>query len=285
MKDGFLLVNKPADWTSRDVCNKVGSILHASKVGHSGTLDPFATGLLIVAVNKGTKAITFVDELTKTYEATLKLGVKTDSGDYTGNVIEESATPLLNENEITTVLNSFLGPQEQLPPMKSAIKINGQRLYKISRSGKEIERPKRNINIYNISLLSFSINEISFSCKVSKGTYIRTLGEDIAEKLGTVGHLTSLKRINIGEFSLDQSLEIDSIKEEDVIPTGKLLTKEMEYKVVDEDIENKILNGQKLSIKQFDKKYDKILLLNKNGTALAVYINDGHCYKTLRGLF
>ena len=197
--DGFLLINKEKGWTSFDVCKRISHILGTKKVGHSGTLDPFATGLMIVAVNKATKALLYTNYSYKTYTATLKLGMKTKTGDLTSDEVERKPVPELSKEIVESVLNSFIGDSEQIPPMTSAIHHNGVKLYKLAQQGLEVERKPRPINIKYIKLLDLSPDEISFQCLVSSGTYIRVLGEDIAHKLNTVGHLTSLNRIAFGE--------------------------------------------------------------------------------------
>lgn len=179
--DGILLINKPAGYTSHDIVGIVRKKLHTKKVGHCGTLDPDATGVLVVCVNKATKAIQFLMSDTKFYRATLSLGKSTDTYDASGKVLEEKEVGALSENQVIDVLNSFMGKSKQKPPIYSAIKVNGKKLYEYARNGEEVEIKERNIEIMMIKMISFSNNEIVFDVKCSKGTYIRSLCVDIAQ--------------------------------------------------------------------------------------------------------
>ena len=223
MKSGSLLINKEIGLTSRQEVNNVSHRLGEKKAGHIGTLDPFADGLLIVLLGSSTKISPFLEVMDKTYIATLKLGSKTNTGDLTGEVVETKEIPELTKAKINNVLNTFLGKNTQIPPIFSALKVNGQPMYKYARKGIEIERKPREIEIFKIYLVSFEKDEITFLTKVSKGTYIRTLGEDIAERLGTVGHLTKLTRIEIGPYSLKDAKKSSEVNEEDLVSMGKML--------------------------------------------------------------
>ena len=187
--DGIIIVNKPKEHTSNDVVNKVKRLLN-TKVGHTGTLDPNATGVLPLLLGKGTKFSKYLINHDKEYIATLKLGVKTSTADGEGKIVETKAVTdeMMDEKNITKKLEQFIGKQTQTPPIYSAIKVNGKKLYEYARSGKEVEIPSRNIEIYSIRLIEVNSSscEIIFDVQCSKGTYIRTLCEDIAEKLGTV---------------------------------------------------------------------------------------------------
>lgn len=280
MISGSLLIDKEKDLTSRQEVNNISHLLKEKKAGHIGTLDPFADGLLIVLLGKATKISPFLEGMDKTYMATLKLGSKTDSGDLTGNIIENKDIPSLNKEDIENVFKSFLGKQTQIPPMYSALKVNGKALYKYAREGKEIERKKREITIYELKLLSYENNEITFISKVSKGTYIRTLGEDIAEKLGTVGHLTKLTRLSIGPYSLEQAKKTKDVSESDLIPTLKMLSFMKSFEV-DGKLLKKASNGMhfRLPIE------DKIVLLKNKDEAIAIYQRESSgVYSCLRGL-
>lgn len=287
MKDGFLLIDKQVDWTSRDICNKASHILNIKKVGHTGTLDPFATGLLIVAFGNASKAIPFLEDMDKTYVAELTLGKKTNTADLTGEVIEEKPFDHVTKELIKDTLPKFLGEQEQVPPMTSAIHVDGKKLYELAHKGIEIERKARKIYIYEISLISFNDDKIIFSAKVSKGTYLRTLGEDIANALGTVGHLTALRRVKIHNFSLQNAKIIPDIKEEDLIPIDEILKDIMDRVLVEEPFISKIKNG--VSFKQNDIKMsnkDTVIFVNKlTNEPLAIYKLDGKEYKCVRGLW
>lgn len=202
--NGILPVDKPAGWTSFDVLAKLRGALGTRKLGHSGTLDPMATGVLAVFIGKATAAADRQLNHDKTYEATLRLGQRTDTGDVTGTVLE-SAPVTVGEGELQAVLPQFVGMLQQLPPMYSAVKINGQPLYKAARKGQTVERVPRPITVYNIEYLgSPAPNEYTLRVACSKGTYIRVLAEDIGQALGVPATLAALRRTQAGEFSLSQ---------------------------------------------------------------------------------
>jgi len=280
MISGSLLIDKEKGLTSRQEVNNISHLLKEKKAGHIGTLDPFADGLLIVLLGKATKISPFLEGMDKTYKATLKLGSKTDSGDLTGNVIENKDIPSLKKEDLENVFKSFLGKQTQIPPMYSALKVNGKALYKYAREGKEIERKKREITIYELKLLSYENNEITFISKVSKGTYIRTLGEDIAEKLGTVGHLTKLTRLSIGPYSLEQAKKTKDVGESDLIPALKMLSFMKSFEVEGELL-MKASNGMHFHL----PIEDKLVLLKNKDEAIAIYQRESSgVYSCLRGL-
>ena len=205
-------INKPIGWTSFDVVKKIRNITKLKKVGHGGTLDPFADGVLIIGVGKGTKLLTDIVNEKKSYNATLLLGEETDSLDNEGEIVKRKSVPKLNEDLVIKILNSFLGRYIQKPPMFSAKKVNGVRLYKLARKKIEVERDDQNCTIYDISLKGIENNIIEFAVTCSKGTYIRVLGSDIAKKIGTVGYLTKLTRTSIGKHSLSRSLTIKNFE-------------------------------------------------------------------------
>ena len=205
-------INKPIGWTSFDVVKKIRNITKLKKVGHGGTLDPFADGVLIIGVGKGTKLLTDIVNEKKSYNATLLLGEETDSLDNEGEIVKRKSVPKLNEDLVIKILNSFLGRYIQKPPMFSAKKVNGVRLYKLARKKIEVERDDQNCAIYDISLRGIENNIIEFAVTCSKGTYIRVLGSDIAKKIGTVGYLTKLTRTSIGKHSLSKSLTIKNFE-------------------------------------------------------------------------
>ena len=212
--DGIIIINKEKGYTSNDVVQIVKKIFK-EKVGHTGTLDPMATGVLPLLVGKGTKCSQYLINHDKIYTATLLLGKKTDTGDITGNVVEkqEVKNEILDRENIEKVLKSFKGEIEQIPPMYSAIKINGKKLYEYARQGQTIQVPPRKITIYDIELIKLEGKEITFRVGCSKGTYIRTLCEDIASKLGTVGTMSELNREKVGNFSIEDSIKINELKE------------------------------------------------------------------------
>ena len=213
---GILIINKPQGFTSQDVVSKTKKILNIKKAGHTGTLDPMATGVLPVLLGNYTKLSKYLIEHDKTYIATLKLGQKTDTGDIEGNVIESSLVKKenLSIDNVNKVLETFLGKQKQIPPMYSAIKVNGKKLYEYAREGKKVEVLPRDIEIYSIDVLNIDINnfEIKFKVSCSKGTYIRVLCEDIATKLETVGTMSALVRTVVDKFTIEKTVTFEELE-------------------------------------------------------------------------
>lgn len=214
--DGIIIINKEKGYTSHDIV-KIVKKLFNEKVGHTGTLDPMATGVLPLLIGKATQISKYLINHDKTYTAKLKLGILTDTSDITGNIIETKKVDWnqLEESKIIETLNKLLGKQQQKPPMYSAIKINGKKLYEYARNGEKIDIPSREITIYEIKLNSIdkANNEIEFTVKCSKGTYIRTLCENIATLLGTIGTMSCLNRETVGEFSIQKSVTIEELKQ------------------------------------------------------------------------
>lgn len=212
LPDGFIvLIDKEPDWTSFDVVAKMRSIIKIKKIGHAGTLDPFATGLLILLVGKATKMQDSLMLSDKVYEAEIKLGQRTDSFDRTGKVIAESDKKVSEEDIINAVKN-YEGESFQLPPMFSAVKKDGKRLYELARKGIEVEREPRKIMIHSINILECGSDIIKIRVHCTKGTYIRTLADDIGEKLGTYAHLKELRRTAIGDYSVEDSFKISEFR-------------------------------------------------------------------------
>ena len=209
--DGILNVNKPAGITSHDVVLKIRKILKHEKVGHCGTLDPHATGVLLVCVGRATKLSQYFLTLDKTYWAQCTLGKTTDSQDADGQVLEEKPVPEINKVQIEETLQLFLGEIEQIPPMVSAKRVQGQRLYKLARKGVEVERAPVKVHIKEIELLAWESPVITFKVKVSSGTYVRTLCEDIGKKLGCGAYLNALDRMSVGNFHVDKSRDLESL--------------------------------------------------------------------------
>lgn len=214
---GLLLVNKPSGITSFKVVSVIRKKLNVKKAGHCGTLDPLAQGLMIVLVGKATKQQDKFMKQDKVYYAKIKLGIKTDTGDLEGNIISESDFSKITVEQIKAVCNSFIGEIEQEPPMYSALKVNGKKLYELARKGITIERKKRKITIYNIDVLSFNGNEIEIRVKCSSGTYIRVLAQDIGSKLKTDATLSYLRREEIGRYTLNDSVLLENITSENLI--------------------------------------------------------------------
>ena len=204
----ILNIHKPVGWTSFDVVKKIRGIVQEKKVGHGGTLDPFAEGVLIIGTGSDTKQLKTISAEDKSYVALLLLGQETNTLDIEGKVIRKKPVPVLEIENVQIVLNSFLGNSKQTPPMFSAKKVNGERLYKLARKNIKVKREPKEIYVRDIQLLDITDEKITFSVTCSKGTYIRVLGKDIAQKLGTVGYLKSLVRTQVGGFSIDESQSI-----------------------------------------------------------------------------
>ncbi len=205
-------LNKPIGWTSFDVCKKVKRITKEKKVGHGGTLDPFASGVLVVGTGKDTKKLKDVSNEKKTYDATLLLGETTDTLDLEGKVIKKKKVPILSQKTIKDALILFLGDYCQTPPMYSAKKVAGRKLYEYARKNIKVKREPVMLKIFSISLNNFDEKNISFSVECSKGTYVRVLAKDIAERLGTIGYLISLTRTKVGNYTLIKSQSIESFE-------------------------------------------------------------------------
>ena len=279
--DGIILVNKRKDWTSRDVVNKACRLLNTKKIGHCGTLDPFATGILILGVNKGTKILQFLENGRKKYIAKLKLGVLTETLDITGKEVENVPFETYEKSKIIEVLQSFLGKSMQLTPKYSARKVDGKKLYEYARQGIEIEDIYREIEVFNIGLIEYKDDCITFLAEVSKGTYIRQLGLDIAKKLGTAGILEELERISVGNFTLDQTIDVEEITYDKIYDYNKSLDF-MTIVTVNGELLKMVLNGMTIRL---NSNEEIVLIKNDKNENLAVYqkFKNG-LYKSLRGL-
>ena len=213
--DGIIIINKPKNCTSHDIVRRAKKVFN-EKVGHTGTLDPNATGVLPLLIGKGTQIAKYIINHDKTYEAILQLGKKTDTADIEGNILEtkEVSEESLKIEKVKDVLKYFIGKQEQIPPIYSAIKVNGKKLYEYARKGENVEIKPRQIEIYNMELIEIDVpnKTIKFKVDCSKGTYIRTLCENIAEKFDTVGYMKDLNRTKVGEFSIDDSITIEELE-------------------------------------------------------------------------
>ena len=210
---GIIVIDKPKGRTSNHVLQQIKRIFDAKKAGHTGSLDPLATGVLPICLGEATKVSQYLLDGDKCYQVTCKLGVTTDSGDSDGNVVAEMSIPEITEKILYALLPSFVGQQQQVPPMYSALKFQGQPLYKLARQGIEIERKARTVNIYSIILLSFTSDSFTLEVKCSKGTYIRTLVEDISASLSTGGHVVALRRLESAGYAIEQAITIKSIEE------------------------------------------------------------------------
>lgn len=256
--DGLIIINKPKSYTSHDIVNVVRKKLNIKKVGHTGTLDPNATGVLPILIGIGTKISKYLVEHEKTYIATLVLGKKTDTGDSEGNIIEKDNNFVnSNKEKIENVLKSFIGKQNQTPPIYSAIKVGGKKLYEYAREGKSVDIKPREIEISEIALENYNNrDEIVFKVTCSKGTYIRTLCEDIAKRLGTIGYMKELQRTKVNEFDIKDAITLEDFDNVNI-----------EDKII--SIEKLFINNEKIDLN--NRKLELFL----NGVQLTHDLNDG----------
>lgn len=273
--DGIILINKEKGLTSRDVVNQVSKKLKIKKVGHAGTLDPIATGLLVIGVGNGTKILDLLTLDQKEYIATVSIGIQTDTYDITGNILKKQENYQLDKKTLENTLNSFLGSYEQEVPKYSAVKINGKKLYEYARKQEEIELPKRLVTIYQIELLNYNDSEFTFKTLVSKGTYIRSLINDIGLKLNIPMTMKALKRTRSGKFLLENSnLITDNYN-------YITIDKALDFKIIDinDDILlKKVKNGNKINL-----PYDDLFLTLKNqDKVLAIYKKEKFEYKAFK---
>ena len=208
--NGIVIVDKPQGWTSQDVTARLRRVFNTRRIGHGGTLDPMATGVLPVFVGRGTRGVEFFEHAEKTYEAVLQLGITTDTEDVTGTVLEEKPVAL-TEEEFLNILPQFRGEIQQVPPMYSALKVNGQKLCDLARQGKEVERKPRTITIHKLECLEFNGDTARLLVHCSKGTYIRTLCKDIGEALGCGGCMKSLRRVTAGEYTIEEAVPLQTL--------------------------------------------------------------------------
>ena len=271
---GIIVVDKPKDFTSRDIVNVISHELHEKKVGHTGTLDPLATGVLVVCVGKYTKLVDLLTSLDKEYIAEIKLGILTDTLDITGNVLKKEEVHL-TKMQILKAFSKFTGEYLMEVPKYSAIKVNGKKLYEYAREGIDVKLPVKKVHVYELELLSFYHDTISFRCKVEKGTYIRGLIRDILKYLGVMGTMSNLIRIKQGNFKIEDACSLDDIKNhqfkllqvKDVLDISIYHLNELEYE--------KVSHGNKMS---FDNSEDRLLLLYQD-REVAIYKKDGKLYK------
>jgi len=246
MPNGILIIDKPTGWTSMDVCAKIRGILHEKRVGHGGTLDPLATGVLPVFVGQATRAVEFAENSHKEYVAGLRLGQVTTTQDISGETLETHPVTATRA-DVEAALQQFLGDIQQIPPMYSAIKINGQKLYDLARKGREVERKPRNITIYELDLLEqVSETDYLIRCLCSKGTYIRTLCHDIGQVLGCGGTLYSLRRTQAADFTLADTVTLDDVQEQGkqlLRRVDSLFSKYPAYTISSAGKEKRVRNG------------------------------------------
>ena len=223
MINGVFLIDKECQMTSRKVDNLIGKKFSIKKVGHVGTLDPLATGLMLVAVNEGTKVIPFLEDSRKEYIATFKLGLLTTTLDLEGEVVRDITPHIITKEKLENVLQSFQGVITQIPPLTSAIKVNGVPLYRYAHKNIDMDVPPREVEIFSLELIDYNFPEFSIKTLVSSGTYIRTLGNDIATKLDTVATTTKLRRTRVGNFSINQAKTLENVTQFDIIKCGDAL--------------------------------------------------------------
>ena len=290
--DGILNIHKPKGMTSHDVVNRVRRILNTKQVGHTGTLDPNAEGVLVVCVNQATKLVQFLESDIKKYRCELILGISTDTYDITGNIVDSSDRFDLSEEEVIKTIKSFIGKQKQIPPIYSSIKVNGKKLYEYARKNQEVEIEARDIEIFEIdnftSLIKQEYNTISFDVLVSKGTYIRSLCFDIGKALVVPATMGNLLRLQSGAFSLDNAYALDEIEKGNyqLIPMIDAIYDMKKVDVKDNgELKFKVENGMKISLKYFDEQFKQIVF-HENDKILAVYEyheeDEKRCYKAVR---
>lgn len=221
--DGVIVIRKEKGFTSHDVVAKLRGILHMKKIGHTGTLDPDAEGVLPVALGKATRLVDMITDKEKTYEAVMRLGVVTDTQDMSGTVLSQASELNVTEEELRTVIESFVGDYMQVPPMYSALKVNGKKLYELAREGKTVERKPRPVHFYEIKILEINLPLVRFRVTCSKGTYIRTLCHDIGEKLGCGAAMETLLRTKVGRFTLDDAITLTQTEE--AVKNGEIESK------------------------------------------------------------
>ena len=269
--DGILVINKEKGYTSRDVVNKVSKILGTKKIGHTGTLDPMATGMLVLCIGKALKVVEILMDHDKEYIAKFKLGLDTDTLDITGKILN-TCDKKVTKKEILGALNNFQGLIEQEVPKYSAVKVNGKKLYEYARNNIDVKLPIKEVNIYKLNLLDYNEEtmEVTISCNVSKGTYIRSLVRDIGKSLGTYATMTELNRIKLGKYDINNSYTLSDIENgnyeliniKDIYPENKKII------IRDEILLKKIKNGMVLN--KFYSGKDK-MILDKNENLVAIY--------------
>ena len=286
--NGIILVDKPCGWTSHDVVGKLRGILHERRIGHSGTLDPMATGLLVVFAGRATRAVEFAEADSKEYIAGLRLGVSTDTQDTTGNVLNTCET-LPSKDELIAAANGFLGEINQIPPMYSAIKINGKKLYELARRGEIVERSPRKVTISKLELVGEDKCDYILDIHCSKGTYIRTLCSDIGDKLGCGGCMSSLRRVKAGVFSITQAYTMEQIQaaadlgglDGIIIPVDTLFTDKPKL-TVNEFEEKKLRNGNTIKTESADGTYR---VYSESGEFLLLAEVKDNLLKTIKSFF
>ena len=256
--NGIVIVDKPQDWTSQDVVSKLRGVYKTRRIGHGGTLDPLATGVLPVFVGRATRGVEFFEHADKTYEAVLRLGLTTDTEDITGTVLEEKKVSV-SQADFLKVLEQFRGKIQQVPPMYSALKVNGQKLCDLARKGKEVERQPREIEIFRLECLEFSGDTARLLVRCSKGTYIRTLCKDIGQALGCGGCMQALRRVQAGEYTIEESVPLETLLEtenpESYLRQVDTMFRNVPAVTLSQKQELRCRNGNSFSVKLDDGRY------------------------------
>ena len=283
--NGIVIIDKPMDWTSQDVVSKLRGVLHTKRIGHGGTLDPMATGVLPVFVGRATRGVEFFEHAEKTYEATLRLGITTDTEDITGTVLEERKVEL-SEGDFLGVLPRFRGKIQQIPPMYSALKVNGQKLYDLARQGKVVERQPREIEIFELTCLEFSGNTARLRIHCSEGTYIRTLCKDIGDALGCGGCMESLRRVSAGEYTIAEAVPLAELLEAEdaekhLRPVDSMFRNHPQV-ILSAKQEARCRNGNSFSIALADDTYR---VYGQNGDFLALSRVENGVMSTIKSFF
>ncbi len=274
---GVILIDKPPNITSFDVVKKLRKITGIRKIGHSGTLDPFATGLMQLCIGKATRIVSKLTNENKTYLATCQLGIQTDTGDFTGETIKQETPPTITENKLKKIIPEILKITSQIPHKFSAIKVNGKRAYELARQKQEVKLQSRDVKILGFNIISYKDNLITYEAHVSKGTYIRVLSETIAEKLGTIGTTTTLRRTKIGEIDLKQAVKLEDLStnnwKEHLIPLSQIFSFLSTVKLESEQKEL-FRNGGNIELSRNDE--DEVIVLDKAGDCIGFgFIKDG----------
>ena len=283
--NGIVIVDKPADWTSQDVVSKLRGVFQTRRIGHGGTLDPMATGVLPVFIGRATRGVEFFEHAEKTYEAVLQLGITTDTEDTTGNVLEEKSVSVTKE-QFLAVLEQFRGEIQQVPPMYSALKVNGQKLYQLARKGQEVERQPRTITIHQLDCLEFSDTTAKIRVRCSKGTYIRTLCMDIGEALGCGGCMAQLRRVTAGEYAIENAVPLANLVASDnpgkyLLPVDSMFAQYEAVKLTPNQ-EKRCRNGGSFSIQLPDGTYR---VYGQNQEFLALTKAESGIMSTIKSFF
>ena len=283
--NGIVIIDKPQDWTSQDVTARLRRVFNTRRIGHGGTLDPMATGVLPVFVGRATRGVEFFEHAEKTYEATLRLGLTTDTEDVWGNTLEEKEVHI-SETEFSGTLQRFRGKIKQIPPMYSALKVNGQKLCDLARKGREVERQPREIEIFELTLLEFSGNTAKLRVRCSKGTYIRTLCKDIGEALGCGGCMAARRRVSAGEYTIEEAVPLQELldteeSEKYLRPVDTMFRNYPAVTLTDKQ-EQRCRNGNSFSVKLEEGTYRTY---SQDGAFLALSKVESGVMSTIKSFF